>query len=138
MEAGHKRPKSGALDLDPMNIHRNIEGAQRRDKRKELQPEQDGRSGNCKHRQQDDKAESSREDDGSAAVSGAEDARQQHCRDRPHPKAEQQQPQYAVVNLKPLLGEGNERRPARDAKARHQKGKPRCKPCLRSIRCQQN
>src|SRR5271169_3028671 len=72
MEARHKRPKSGALDLDPMNIHRNIEGAQRRAKRKERQPEQDRRSGNSKQRQQDDKAESSREDDGSAAVSGAE------------------------------------------------------------------
>ncbi len=57
MEAGHKRLTRGALDLDPMNIHRDIEGAQRRAKREEYQPERQRRSGHNERRQQDGKAE---------------------------------------------------------------------------------
>jgi hypothetical protein len=60
MEAGHKRPLSGAFDLDPMNIHRDIEGAQRRAKREKRQPDRHRRSGNHKRRQQDGKAVSPR------------------------------------------------------------------------------
>ena len=137
VEARHERLGGGALDLDRMNVHRDIEGAQRRAKTEEREPQRDRRSGHGQQRQQHSKPEPAREDDGPAAVPGVDDAGQKHRRDRAHAKAEQQQSQRAIVDQKPLFGEGNERRPAGDAEASHQKRKPRRQPRLRPICAQQ-
>src|SRR5439155_949099 len=56
-----------------------------------------------------------------------------HRDDRADAEAEQEQSEDAVVDGKPRLRERHQRRPARDAEARNQKGEPGRKACRRPI-----
>ena len=133
VKAGHERRSRGALDLDRMDIHRDVEGAERRAEGEKRDPEQQRRVGDDEQRQHERDSEAAREDDRPAAVSGVQNAGQKHQGDGADAKAEQEQPQRAVVDMEFFLGEGDKRRPAGDAKTRHQKRKPRREPRLRPV-----
>ncbi|GAA0008401.1 hypothetical protein BRDID11002_84090 [Bradyrhizobium diazoefficiens] len=122
-----------ALHLHRMDVHGDVDGAERGAEGEQRQCQRRRRACDGQQRQDQRQTEPAGDDDRPAAVTRAHDSGQKHCDDRADAEAEQQQSENAVVDAEPCFRKRHQRRPARDAEARDEEGKSRRKPCRRPV-----
>jgi hypothetical protein len=127
MKPRHERSARRPFDLDRMDVHRDIERAERRAERHQRDGKRHRIADKNQKRQHRDKPGPAPEDQGTAADARGHPARDRHREDRAEPEAEQQDAKCCIIHPGIGLGKGHERGPGRHGEPGREEGEPRCK-----------
>ena len=127
MEAGHQRPVGGAFHLDGMNVHGDVNSAERRSENKQSDGQNRWIRRNGEYWQEQDQTQTPAKDHWLGSELSAKPTGQWHRSDRADAQAKKKEAEQPVADVYIGLGKRDQRRPASNSEAGCEEGKTRGK-----------